>query len=89
MQGMSEREYSAHSKLSRGAIQKAKRNGRMVLFGDGSVKGYRLTPVATIGGMEFQVLHDDVVRHISGCGREIPSCPDPPAPVALAQVLSD
>ena len=37
MQGMSEREYSAHSKISRGAIQKAKRNGRMVLFSDGSI----------------------------------------------------
>ena len=37
MQGMSEREYSAHSGLSRGAIQKAKRNGRMVLFSDGSI----------------------------------------------------
>ena len=37
MQGMSEREYSAHSKLSRGAIQKPKRNGRMVLFSDGSI----------------------------------------------------
>jgi hypothetical protein len=37
MQGMSEREYSAHSKLSRGAIQKAKRTGRMVLYGDGSI----------------------------------------------------
>lgn len=37
MQGMSEREYSAHSELSRGAIQKAKRNGRMVLFADGSI----------------------------------------------------
>ena len=37
MQGMSEREHSAHSKLSRGAIQKAKRNGRMVLFRDGSI----------------------------------------------------
>ena len=37
MQGMSERQYSAHSKLSRGAIQKAKRNGRMVLYRDGSI----------------------------------------------------
>ena len=37
MQGMSEREYSAHSNLSRGAIQKAKRNGRMVLYADGSI----------------------------------------------------
>jgi hypothetical protein len=37
MEGMSEREYSAHSGLSRGAIQKAKQTGRMVLFGDGSI----------------------------------------------------
>ncbi len=37
MQGMSERAYSTHSKLSRGAIQKAKRTGRMVLYGDGSI----------------------------------------------------
>ena len=37
MEGMSEREYSAHSGLSRGAIQKAKQTGRMVLFRDGSI----------------------------------------------------
>ena len=34
---MSEREYAAHSGLSRGAIQKAKQTGRMVLFADGSI----------------------------------------------------
>ena len=34
---MSEREYSAHSGLSRGAVQKARKNGRLVLFGDGSI----------------------------------------------------
>jgi len=37
MEGMSEREYSAHSGLSRGAIQKAKQTGRMVLWADGSI----------------------------------------------------
>jgi hypothetical protein len=37
MEGMSEREYSAHSGLSRGATQKAKQTGRMVLYGDGSI----------------------------------------------------
>jgi len=37
MEGMSERDYSTHSGLSRGAIQKAKQNGRMVLHGDGSI----------------------------------------------------
>lgn len=34
---MSEREYAAHSGMSRGAIQKAKQNGRLVLFADGSI----------------------------------------------------
>jgi hypothetical protein len=37
MQGMSERQYAAHVGLSRGAIQKAKRAGRLVLFEDGSI----------------------------------------------------
>jgi hypothetical protein len=37
MQGLSERAYAAHAGLSRGAIQKAKAAGRLVLFGDGSI----------------------------------------------------
>lgn len=37
MGGMSEREYSAHSGLSRGAIQKARKAGRLVVFKDGSI----------------------------------------------------
>ena len=37
MQGMSERQYAAHVGLSRGAIQKAKEAGRLVLFADGSI----------------------------------------------------
>lgn len=37
MQGMSERQYAAHVGLSRGAIQKAKSAGRLVLFADGSI----------------------------------------------------
>ena len=37
MQGMSERRYAAHVGLSRGAIQKAKAAGRLVLFPDGSI----------------------------------------------------
>ena len=31
MQGMSERQYAAHAGLSRGAIQKAKTAGRLIL----------------------------------------------------------
>ena len=37
MEGMSEREYSAHSGLSRGAIQKARRASRLVVYSDGSI----------------------------------------------------
>ena len=37
MDGMSEREYSSHSGLSRGAIQKARKAGRLVVYGDGSI----------------------------------------------------
>ncbi len=37
MQGMSERDYAAHAGISRGAIQKAKRTGRLALFADGSI----------------------------------------------------
>ncbi len=37
MNGMSEREYSTHSGLSRGAVQNAKRGGRLVFCADGSI----------------------------------------------------
>ena len=37
MQGLSERQYAARAGLSRGAIQKAKAAGRLVLYGDGSI----------------------------------------------------
>jgi hypothetical protein len=37
MQGLSERQYAARVDLSRGAIQKAKEAGRLVLFADGSI----------------------------------------------------
>ncbi len=37
MQGMSKRAHAVHAGLSRGAIQKAKVAGRLVLFDDGSI----------------------------------------------------
>lgn len=37
MEGMSEREYATHSGLSRGAIQKARKTGRLAVHGDGSI----------------------------------------------------
>jgi hypothetical protein len=37
MQGMSERQSASHVGLSRGAIQKAKTSGRLVLHADGSI----------------------------------------------------
>ena len=35
--GMSEREYAAHAGISRGAVQKARASGRLVLHTDGSI----------------------------------------------------
>jgi len=37
MQGMSERQYAEHVGLSRGAIQKARKADRLVLYADGSI----------------------------------------------------
>jgi hypothetical protein len=37
MEGMSERAYADHSRLSRGAVQKARKTRRLVLFQDGSI----------------------------------------------------
>jgi hypothetical protein len=37
MKGMSEREYAAHSGLSRGGVQKARKNGRLVVHDEGSI----------------------------------------------------
>mgnify|MGYP001162884668 CR=1 FL=1 len=37
MQGMSERQYAAHAGISRGAVQKARAAGRLVLLPDGSI----------------------------------------------------
>jgi len=37
MEGMSERAYAEHARISRGAVQKARKNGRLVLCADGSI----------------------------------------------------
>lgn len=37
MQGMSERQYASHAGVSRGAVQKARASGRLVLHADGSI----------------------------------------------------
>jgi hypothetical protein len=37
MEGLSERAYAAHAGLSRGAVQKARKSGRLVLYSDGSI----------------------------------------------------
>ena len=46
MEGMSERQYAARVGLSRGAIQKAKAAGRLVLHADGGSMPRPATPVA-------------------------------------------
>ena len=37
MEGMSERAYAEHAGISRGAVQKARKNSHLVLFADGSI----------------------------------------------------
>ena len=37
MEGLSERAYAEHAGISRGAVQKARKTGRLVLFDDGSI----------------------------------------------------
>lgn len=37
MKGMSERAYAAHSGLSRGGVQKARKHGRLIVYDDGSI----------------------------------------------------
>ena len=37
MEGLSERAYAEHAGISRGAVQKARKTGRLVLFADGSI----------------------------------------------------
>ncbi|MDV7272105.1 hypothetical protein RYZ20_14510 [Thioclava sp. A2] len=37
MEGLSERAYAEHAGLSRGGVQKARKNGRLVLYADGSI----------------------------------------------------
>ena len=37
MKGMSERAYAIHSGISRGAVQKARKTGRLVTYPDGSI----------------------------------------------------
>ena len=37
MEGLSERAYAEHAGISRGAVQKARKTGRLVLFPDGSI----------------------------------------------------
>jgi hypothetical protein len=37
MEGLSERAYAEYAGISRGAVQKARKNGRLVLYSDGSI----------------------------------------------------
>ena len=60
MDGMSEREYSSHSGLSRGAIQKAQKAGRLVVFGDGVINA------AASDARRFEMTDPDQQRRRTG-----------------------
>jgi hypothetical protein len=60
MKGMSEREYSAHSGLSRGAIQKARKTSRLVVYSDGSINA------AASDGRRAEMTDPDQQRRSTG-----------------------
>lgn len=62
MDGMSERKYSSHSGLSRGAIQKARKAGRLVVFGDGTINA------AASDARRSEVTDPDQQRRSTGGG---------------------
>ena len=63
MQGISERQYAARVGLSRGAIQKAKAAGRLVLHEDGSIDAEASD--ARRCGLERQAVIAAVVNDLS------------------------
>lgn len=71
MNGMSEREYFTHSGLSRGAVQNAKRGGRLVLYADGSINAaasdVRRTDI-TDSDQQRRSLEGDAALPTSGSG---------------------
>jgi len=69
MQGMSERQYAAHVGLSRGAIQKAKAAGRLVLFPDGSIDA----PASDLRRAEMT---DPSKQRKSGAAKKLKLVPD-------------
>ena len=71
MDRMSEREYSHHSGLSRGAIQNARRGGRLVFFADGSINAIASDvrrAVMTDPDQHRRSLGGDVAISVSGGG---------------------
>jgi hypothetical protein len=63
MEGLSERAYAAHSGLSRGALQKARKTGRLVLYADGSINA-----AASDARRTTMTDHDQQMRAREGSG---------------------
>ena len=63
MEGMSERAYAEHAGLSRGAVQKARKTSRLVLFADGSIN-----PVASDARRGVMTDPDQQMRSRGGLG---------------------
>jgi len=71
MDGMCERQYSDHSGLSRGAVQNAKRGGRLVFFADGSINATASDvrrAEMTDPDQHRRALGDDAAISVSGGG---------------------
>jgi hypothetical protein len=74
MEGMSERAYAEHAGISRGAVQKARKNGRLVLFADGSINA-----VASDARRDSATDPDQQMRSRGGfgAGSDVPATSSP------------
>lgn len=88
MQGLSERAYAARVGLSRGAIQKAKEAGRLVLFPDGSIDA------EASDARRAEMTDPSKVRGERGGAAKLPPAPSPaaklkPVPEAAVTAVGD
>ena len=83
MKGLSERQYAARVGLSRGAVQKAKAAGRLVVHDDGSIDAERSDAhrAATTDASKSRANQRAETAPTGGCGR----CRRRPSPASTTR----
>jgi len=75
MEGMSEREYAAHSSLSRGAVQKARKTGRLVAANERAAVQKTMISVAMAKNV-FQLHESAVAGEVRSCKKYPSAIPE-------------